>query len=124
MIKINNAAAAGKPNAYSKERMITIRKRASLYCGSHATGRSVDGDELTLDEGSRAGGCAHHRWDAVLAGDNCGVRGWPTRVDDHGGGALEQGCPGRFCVRADQDLAGHQTTELRRLVDHPDGAGR
>ena len=49
-------------------------RRISLSGGGDSTGGAVDGDELAIDE--RAGAGAHGR-DAVLTGDDRGVRAWP-----------------------------------------------
>ena len=58
-----------------------------------------------VGKGHGAGARAHDRRDAVLPGDDSGMRAWPSGVGDHGGRALEQGGPGRIRVRADQYIA-------------------
>jgi hypothetical protein len=59
------------------------------------------------------------RRDAVLPGDNSGVRAWPSGVDDHRGGALEQLGPGWVRVRTDQYIARGEPAELCRAMDQP-----
>src|SRR5688500_15321029 len=43
--------------------------------GRHTAAGAINGDQLAVGESARAGAGAHDGWDAVLAGNDRGVRG-------------------------------------------------
>ena len=97
---------AGRTHDHHLEAAITLPRRA------HSTGAAIDCDELPVGKGRGAGARAHDRRDAVLPGDNSGMRAWPSAVGDHSGGALEQGGPGWF-VCGQTGIARGEPAELR-----------
>src|SRR6188508_3563158 len=95
-----------------------------ILCGSDAADVAINGDPLPVREHPGRATGAHESRDAVLTGDNRGVRADPTRVDHYRDRPLEQRRPSWVRVGTDQYVTAAHRAELRRLSDDPCWPGR
>src|SRR5207244_4242462 len=77
-------------------------------------GRPVDLERLAVDEGRERDGRAHHRGNAELARDDCGMRQRAADLGDDRGRAREQRDPRHVRRLAHEDVA---VPELREVLE-------